>query len=385
MIQAGTKIIRGQDSWTVPAGVNYVQVTLNVDINIFPTRPKIIKVKPGHTYNLYAYYLTYDKTLMAAGIESETREWNFAKGTPQGISPTWPRIDAQATLEWSQEIEDDSIDYEDVDDSLVGENPQRPESYLEIFNDDNHLLIDDYYRNLIYLRKERVYATWHTLTVSTPGGGSIDVSALQAVVNMPADAVTALARPVNPPAGGIGFALWVHSKASRLLTIGVDSRNGTGQNTSIPFDIYYFGDQEPTSTSNLGLEVFDASGRLVYSSANRYLRVVGSKYGGITLTPWPLMGADGSGTTGNTLMSLCAHNGRTLAVGPCITPWCYWDWNPQGHRISILGYKYQSNGIDIAAFPYHMGGIRDITGPADAMKRELTMPSTYLVADVTGY
>ena len=244
-------------------------------------------------------------------------------------------------------------------------------TYFEVRNDKNILQIDDTYMNLVMTRKVRAKIAREPFTLPPPNYGQTEVCVAR--VRLRSDEVLAAAIPSRGEE--VGFVV---TQINREIVVYADE-NYAFNHQDLAFDVYVFGTNAPKTYSGQGLEIYDADGKIVFSSAYKYMNVVASRVGSIHVTQ------QDSTSYRDKFDSICQiPRGRKYAVVQGVYPWCFWDFNPQGHRAGIFCAKQKDNAIGVSFMPLHMTGWQDLYTPFDAYE-EFDGACSYTVIDVTNY
>ena len=166
-------------------------------------------------------------------------------------------------------------------------------SGLEVYNNDNVLVIDSDYKNMRLAQK---------LTVTPSGSGAF--FSKRATVNLPS------ASPV----------VAYYCTQNCLVNVVLVGSTWTAyvENEGYPVTLYIFDLAYPTG-SNSGFEVFNSAGQLVFSANEKYMKVRGNlSYDYATAAQWSSGNnyRDMTFTAGQMIATVASSNARLDNVGP---------------------------------------------------------------------
>nr|DAT36092.1 MAG TPA: hypothetical protein [Caudoviricetes sp.] len=255
--------------------------------------------------------------------------------------------------------------------------------YFEVINNEGNLQINDTYKNLFFSRKEKVKVEKHSNPMTGWG------SAYYANAYPRSDEVLIAAMPCGANLYGRGFSVTYTgngTNASARITV-AEGRSNDPSPVGEEFEVYYFSiEYQGTDKNNhAGLEVYNASGEVVFSSERKYLIPRYAQFGTMKLLESDVKASDSwLGRLYKKLIDIPQN--RKYAVAQALTPWYNWSYNPQtGGEIAVLGFGYKDNAICLYSFPVYNSGGYDLTITAPAGWREMDVRVNYLIVDVTNF
>lgn len=141
---------------------------------------------------------------------------------------------------------------------------------LEIYNNDNALVIDQTYRNMVFRNKVTV-----TATKNAPAVVVNNIAEYRTPVSTFSDALIAV-RTTNVADRSKPISLRRY-RGEWLISVYAPGTSAV----SIAVDIYVFGYKDSefsNSDTNYGLLVYDAQGKLTFDSGKKYIKVLGYFY-----------------------------------------------------------------------------------------------------------
>lgn len=174
---------------------------------------------------------------------------------------------------------------------------------IQVFNDSGIVQIDGTYSNLQLIAKGTTTTTMQLLQYNTQPNGTYYYTTPVAFVSFVANS------PVFAVGGPVAASVISTSVSGSTWTVGVVTPAGTAS-----FDWYVF-DQAATVGSNVGFQVFNDSGVLVFDAQAKYLKVLDNI---LDLVPTTTQ----SGVNGYTypFTYTYSHPGKTCAVASPLTP-----------------------------------------------------------------
>lgn len=249
------------------------------------------------------------------------------------------------------------------------------DKYFQVVNDNNIIQIDDTFKNYILTRKTSVVV--RPTTNQECYIGELYKGTLKL---LPGEITAAVVPKTN---NRCSFSV---SLVDKTLSINMNVQHFWYEKLKeFEFDVYVFGDGLLKSRELAGLEVYNSQGEPVFSSKYKYMRVLKSRFGALSfkIGDHRHSSITANGKRFETLYF--SNKARVLGVTPCVTPWFFWDWEPQGHFLGLIGYEYLGDTIYISTFPYVRSYVKDIDGPAMPLDTVITYPCNYMVIDVTDY
>lgn len=210
---------------------------------------------------------------------------------------------------------------------------------LQVFNDSGIIQIDGTYSNLQLVARGSATTSMQTLAYNTQPNGTFQYDTPYVQINFTGTT------PVFAVSGGSTVCVISTAVSGNSWTIGIVTPNGP---TS--FEWFVFDKATPSGT-NVGLQVFNESGQLVFDAGQKYIRVLGSVLG---VVPSYTSGTV-SGYT-NPLTYSYSYPGKKCAVGAILTPFNY------GDRIFDSGVSTIPSNPNCRAFGF--GGWRGVNGAA---------------------
>ena len=263
--------------------------------------------------------------------------------------------------------------------------------YFEVINNEGNLQINDTYKNLFFSRKEKVKIEKKSNPMASSRG-----SAYYANAYPRSGEVLIAVMPCGSNLYERGFSVTYTgngTNASARITV-AEGKSNDPSPVGEEFEVYYFSTkyQGTDKNNHAGLEVYNASGEVVFSSERKYLIPRYAQFGTMKLLESDVTGFDSStkkyyswlGRLYKKLIDIPQN--RKYAVAQALTPWYNWYYHPQtGGEIAVLGFGYKDNAICLYSFPVYNSGGYDLTVTAPAGWREMDVRVNYLIVDVTNF
>lgn len=227
--------------------------------------------------------------------------------------------------------------------------------YFQVMNDKNILQIDDTYQNLILQRTGYMKA------------GSI---------NLGENEILGAVRSVK---SGVPFIV---SQIDGRLVVTTEYINKDAE-----FQFYTFGASANTNQSNYGLEIYDETGNILFSSNRKYMRIAYSLYDEITLT-WNEEGGDTYWMRDTEMKSVFQGKpGHVYALIQGQFPYFFYNFNPQGHMAGTMGIIQKGDSIGLIPLSIKRTDWTDTDCPRwlPPNVKKMKIPCNYTLIDVTGY